>query len=245
MAKVVVPHDLDNDGKISERERATAILGNSVMERYKDRDPIPSKRTKEKHREMDYHMNRAGVAKHHLDMFEHDEDEVIVAEIRKHPIGLFAIWTATAIAIGLIWVATAALTYNSDDVAGSANISTSNLTNAGIGIGVCLTLLALTFGYIAAFLYVNNRIIVTSEKLVQIRYFSLFNRKVSSLSIGDVQDTTVQKKGFLPMIFNYGTLEVETSGEQDNFTFPMAVNAEENAKIVVRCHEENLKQYGN
>jgi hypothetical protein len=190
-------------------------------------------------------INQAGVDKRYLDLFEHDPDEVIIADIHKHWIGLVGIWLVTVLSIVVIWLLASAASIYRDSVSESVHMAPSDITVAAIGLGVILTVLALLFGYVAAFLYVNNRIICTSEKMVQIRYFSLFNRKVSQLSIGDVQDVTARKNGILATIFGFGKISIETAGEQDNYEFPLAEDAEEYCKIMVQAHEENLHKYGN
>ena len=98
---------------------------------------------------------------------------------------------------------------------------------------------------ISAILYVNNVILVTTEKIAQILYFSLFNRKISQLSIGDVQDVSVSQNGIFPHLFNYGTLVIETAGEQQNYTFTFVPKPYQSSQAVVGAHEENLKLYGN
>jgi hypothetical protein len=63
--------------------------------------------------------------------------------------------------------------------------------------------------------------------------------------MGDVQDVTARRTGLLPTLFGFGKITIETAGEQDNYEFPMAVNADDNSKLIVQCHEENLHKYGN
>ena len=87
--------------------------------------------------------------------------------------------------------------------------------------------------------------IVTSEKLAQLLNPSLFNRKISQLSIGDVQDVSVHQNGIFPHIFDYGTVVIETAGEQQNYTFTFAPEPYKCAQAMVNAHEENLKLYGN
>lgn len=98
---------------------------------------------------------------------------------------------------------------------------------------------------IAAVIYNNSVVFVTSEKIVQVLYISLFNRKISQLGIGDVQDVTVQQVGIFPRIFNYGTLVVETAGEQQNYTFTYTPRPYESAKAIVGAHEKDVAAHGN
>jgi len=244
--------DLNGDGKIDAREKAASMLGTEATEHADE--PVSKKKKRTSFVKANSPKgnsgsrtanNRAGVSEHYLEMFENDPDEVIVAEIKKHPIGLVFIWTVTALLVIGIWAVVGLISWRHSDVATSVSFSEHDLTVASTAIALCLSAFALIGGYISAFLYANNRMIVTNEKIVQIRYFTLFSRKVTSLSMGHVQDVTATQAGLFPILFGYGKIVIETAGEQDNYEFTMAVRATENSKIIVQCHEENLHEYGN
>lgn len=61
--------------------------------------------------------------------------------------------------------------------------------------------------------------IITNERLVFIELKGLFNRKVSSVHFRNVQDVSVEVKGVLPTLLNYGNLQVQTAGEFNEFIF--------------------------
>jgi len=174
-------------------------------------------------------------------MIEFDENERLVTEIRKHPVGLLFIYiggtiiTLTLVAIALV---TAALMQSE-----SADIA--SIGPAIIAFGIVLAVFSLIITTIEAYLYRSNVILVTTEKISQLVYHSLFNRKISQLSIGDVQDVTVRQEGIIAHIFNYGTLVIETAGEQQNYNFTFVPDPYKASKSIVGSHEENLKQYGN
>lgn len=175
---------------------------------------------------------------------EFDANEQLVTEIRKHPFGLFLVLlvggfvTLTILGVAVL---TGLVDLNSAVGQGDPNAL------KGVIVLLCLLLAvgAVIGTAIAVFLYVNNVIFVTSEKIAQVLYISLFNRKISQLSIGDVQDVTVTQKGIFAHIFNYGTLVVETAGEQQNYTFTFVPDPYQNSKLIVGAHETNLKAYGN
>jgi len=72
-------------------------------------------------------------------------------------------------------------------------------------------------------------------------YKTIFDRKISQLGIGDVQDVTVTQKGIFARIFNYGTLVIETAGEQVNYIFTYTPRPYETAKQIVGSHENIVK----
>jgi uncharacterized membrane protein YdbT with pleckstrin-like domain len=189
----------------------------------------------------------SATGKKYFHLIEFDKDEQLVAEIRKHPFGLFFIYL-TGIGISLVM----AILFG---ILGLSGILTSGLDGTGapssslqsimILLGMFLIFGVLAVMTIQAILYSNNVIFVTSEKIAQILYINLFNKKISQLSIGDVQDVTVTQKGILAHIFNYGTLVIETAGEQQNYNFTYIPEPYKNSKLIVGAHERNLVQFGN
>lgn len=176
---------------------------------------------------------------------EFDEDEELIGEIRKHPFGLLVIDVIGFAITFLLAVIPIALALNLDFFQLDGSPNSSAFSGLLIFIGVVLAVLSIVATLISAMLYRNNVIYVTNEKIAQVLYTSLFNRKMSQLSIGDVQDVTVTQKGIFSRIFNYGTLVIETAGEQQNYTFTYVPSPYESARLLVGSHEQNLKKYGN
>ena len=180
----------------------------------------------------------------HFDLIEFDANEKLVTEIRKDPVGLFFI-ILTGTFIGTVLLIVMAVVAGSDL---NSLFETSNANGAKAILTFVFFLLIILTGigtFIGAWLYKSNVIYVTSEKIAQVVYTSLFHRKISQLSIGDVQDVTVSQNGILAHIFKYGTLVVETSGEQQNYNFSFVPEPYPVSKDIVGAHEENLKLYGN
>ncbi len=178
-------------------------------------------------------------------LIEFDEDEKLLCEVRKHWFGLFLIYlTGTFIAVVLMGLSLGAILMDSN-TSTEMGFELSALQLPIIFACFLATILVLIGTAIGAYLYKSNVIIVTSEKLAQLLNVSLFKRKVSQLSIGDIQDVSVRQNGLLAHLFKYGTIIIETSGEQQNYTFTFATHPYETTKTIVNAHEENLKLYGN
>lgn len=178
-------------------------------------------------------------------MIEFDPDENLLGEIRKHPFGLFVIFlTGGLIALALLLCLMILPLLLTEDPIG-LGIDIVSIRSVLVGLGFLLTVLALIMTAIAAYLYQSNIVIITSEKITQLLYKTIFDRKISQLSIGDVQDVTIKQIGIFARIFNYGTLVIETAGEQQNYTFTYTPSPYETGKLIVGSHEENLKKYGN
>ncbi|HTE22152.1 MAG TPA: PH domain-containing protein [Candidatus Limnocylindria bacterium] len=178
-------------------------------------------------------------------LIELDADEKLLFEVRKHWWGLFQIYfigsfvTAVLLAIAL----TAAAITEDTDLGTGADLTT--LRMPVIAICFLLAVFVTIVTAIAAYLYRSNVVLVTTEKVVQVLNPSLFNRKISQLSIGDVQDVSVHQRGIFPHLLRYGTVVIETAGEQQNYNFTYTPEPYDASKVIVNAHEENLKLYGN
>ncbi len=189
--------------------------------------------------------NLSSRAKKFFDMIEFDQNEQLIWEIRKHPFGLFIIYFAGAAISAIIFtfLVLGPALFSKDFL--GLGIDLGSLRAILIAIGFLLTVGGLVGTSIGAYLYQANVVLVTSEKIAQLLYTSLFDRKISQLSIGDVQDVSIQQKGIFARMFNYGTLIIETAGEQNNYVFSYTPQPYETGKAIVNSHEENLKAYGN
>jgi hypothetical protein len=173
---------------------------------------------------------------------EFDEDEELVMEIRKHPFGLLGVYLiGIFVALAIIGVMIGLSLFLRDE---SFNDISFIRTLVPL-VGGVLALLTLVMTGIGAYIYQSNVIFITSEKIAQVLYTNIIDRKISQLSIGDVQDVTVSQNGIFSRIFNYGTLVIETAGEQQNYTFTFVPKPYENSQAIVGAHERNLRQFGN
>ena len=89
-----------------------------------------------------------------------------------------------------------------------------------------------------AYLFRMDSLIVTTDKIAQIEYKTIFDRKVVQLSIERVQDVTVSQIGILPRIFKYGTITIDTAGENEDCIFSFAPNPYENSRMIMDIHEK-------
>jgi uncharacterized membrane protein YdbT with pleckstrin-like domain len=72
---------------------------------------------------------------------------------------------------------------------------------------------------------------------VQIIQRSLFNKKVSRLSMSNVEDVNAEQKGIIASMLGYGTLTVQTAGEEDNFVFSFCPNPNFYAEKILEARQ--------
>jgi hypothetical protein len=59
--------------------------------------------------------------------------------------------------------------------------------------------------------------VVTTTRIVDIRQIGFFRRHVSSFLLGHIQNVTTEVNGFLATLFDFGTIRVETAGQDEHF----------------------------
>ena len=184
-------------------------------------------------------------ARKFFNLIEFDENEQLICEIRKHPIGLIIIYVSGFLIASILFITlVGGALFLRDDVLGPG-MELGAARSVMVLLGGLLSLLALAITAIGGYLYKSNVVIITSEKIAQILYRTIFDRKISQLSIGDVQDVTVTQKGIVARFFDYGTIVIETAGEQQNYTFSYAPQPYQCAKDIIGAHERDVAKHGN
>jgi hypothetical protein len=159
-------------------------------------------------------------------------DEQTICEVKRHPIGLVGIYVMT----GLLMIVLAVLAFIV-----APNVITSASRSEVIIIGLLVFLVvgtvALGFVFIAHKVYWGNSWVVTSDSITEITQTSLFDKQSSQLSLGNLEDVTVEQNGILPRMLNYGLVRVETAGERSKFVFPFCPNPSYYAKQILAARE--------
>lgn len=161
-------------------------------------------------------------------------DDVIYFHIKRHPIGLIYMYFITLVAVGVslavaVWATNEVYDLTSDQL----TIATVLLLGV---VGLVFIML-----FIQTIVYWSNTLTLTNEEIRQNLQNTLFSRKISTLGLANVEDVTVIQNGFLETFFNYGTLRIETAGEQSNFNFAYCGNPPECARKVMSARELYLE----
>lgn len=163
------------------------------------------------------------------DLLEPGEQLVVI--VRKHPIGIAAIYVEAL--VGLLAVFGLLLAVAPDFFNTLPNQAYTILVSVIIfGLAVLIFFL-----FVATYVYRQSRLLVTDRSLVQILQKSLFIRKISRLSMSNVEDVTAEERGILSTILNYGTVIVQTAGTMDNFIFPYCPNPAKYADQIIEARQ--------
>lgn len=115
-------------------------------------------------------------------------------------------------------------------------ISSVGLSGVSAGTGFVVV----AFWYLGTFTYAFlnflywyfNVYLVTNERIIDTDWYSVVVRKVSSTPIAKIQDVSASQVGVFSGIFNYGDVQVQTAGEEENFEFTSVPNPQEVAKQI-------------
>lgn len=142
---------------------------------------------------------------------EQEEDEQIILLLRAH------------IITNLPWIITTLILLIVPLILFPLLAAIGVLPTLGVGLGFIITI----FWYLGTFTYALlsflywyfNVYIVTDERIVDVDWYSIVYRKVSSCQISKVQDVSASQVGALSGIFDFGNVDIQTAAELDNFTF--------------------------
>lgn len=166
------------------------------------------------------------------------DDEVLVADIRRHPFGLFLIYVQTFVALGL---SLAIILFLLPSI---VDINSAFMASLASAFALFIIVLGGLFLVLATRIYRGNQLIVSDKNITQVLQIGLFDRKVSELSLGNVEDVTAQQRGIFPTLFNYGVVIIETAGEQNNFTFRYCPNPNAYAKAISDVRINHIEKRG-
>jgi uncharacterized membrane protein YdbT with pleckstrin-like domain len=153
-----------------------------------------------------------------MEEFELEPGEHIMKEVRKHWLVFLGMLLPYILLALLPLVLPGAFAYAArlypallEAVAGLT------LATPWVRIVVGIWWLMLWIGAFTAFTsYFLNVWVITNHRIVKIRQYQFFNRKVSSFLLMRVQDVTTETYGILSDIFGYGCVQVETAGTASN-----------------------------
>jgi uncharacterized membrane protein YdbT with pleckstrin-like domain len=176
----------------------------------------------------------AGVSKNRKeDMLEPGEN--VLRVVRRSSVGLAGIYIVAIIAAAAI--VTLVITISPSTFEASGSQESGSLT-AIFGIAALLLVLIL---FTVTYIYRQSKLLVTDRSLVQIMQKTLFIRKVSRLSMSNVEDVSEEQRGLLASIFNFGTLTVQTAGARDNFVFSLCPNPTALADRIIEARQAYAK----
>lgn len=152
-------------------------------------------------------------------------EEYVVVEVRRHPIGLVAIWLFVGV---MVFVVLALLIMYSLNI---ATIEATLLPGTVLPTAATvfpIVLIAIAFmalgGIVATIVYQGNKFYLTNEAVFQFLQTGLLTTKTQVINLINVEDASHDQVGILQQLLNYGTLRLSTQGEETIYRFMFVAN---------------------
>jgi uncharacterized membrane protein YdbT with pleckstrin-like domain len=160
------------------------------------------------------------------------EKERVLSIVHKHPAYLIFLFVVTLAVYLLVVVISLVL------VPAAFKNDTGAVYRIVAYVAMFLAVLIGLIFVIASFLYSQTKIIISSENLIQVLQQDLLHSRTSRLALTDIEDVTAEQHGFLATLLGYGTLTIETAGEQANFVFSFCPRPNYIAKALIDAKEQ-------
>ena len=137
-----------------------------------------------------------------------DENEKIILVLRQHPV--------TQLKSTLTLILTAIIIPFLLSSSGFFDSLPYKYTVAASFFGVVIILGLFSRAFL---LWFFNVYIITDERIIDVDFNSMIYKNISSAKIENIEDITTQTLGTMSSIFDYGTILLQTAGEETEFEF--------------------------
>ena len=217
-------------------------LGDVAMGEPIDQPTAPVQSTSSQSPKLDITIdNRADVPDEFLHMFEHDMGESVLKQAVRHPYGVYAIYSVVALVVIIVALMVGFLSADSAAVFGTELSANAKLFM--VFSGVIIFIIAGIGGVLSAYVYQKSRIILTSQKIVFIKYNSVFSRKISQLNLDEISDVNISQPTIIDRIIKTGTITIETAGETATYPLTWVINPYDFANAAVQVRELVQSKY--
>ncbi len=152
----------------------------------------------------------------HPEITDLADNEFVIIEIKRHPIVPRLIWGLSL--FFLVIITSLWLIFASTNTAPS-RIMGFDLNFSGIFafIIILLDMLLVLIAYISAKIYKNNKMFITSERVIQFQQRSLFDEKIQSIDLDGVEDVSSHQVGMVASLLNFGNVRLSTIGDETTY----------------------------
>jgi hypothetical protein len=82
--------------------------------------------------------------------------------------------------------------------------------------------------------------LITSKRVIDIEQKGFFHREVSTFRIERIQDITVEVKGIIATLFNFGNIHVQTAGESQEFIIKGIPRPKEVKEVILKLSDKTV-----
>jgi Bacterial PH domain len=144
------------------------------------------------------------------------DGEYVIVAVRRHPIGL-----AGPLGVAVLLIAIAfSLLFNFDLVAQRLQLSGAAADPAMMILPALLFIILVCLGtYIAYYVYINNKLYMTNECVIEFKQSGLFNHSEHSISLSSIEDASYTQTNLVQQLIGYGSIRLSTVGDETTYKF--------------------------
>jgi uncharacterized membrane protein YdbT with pleckstrin-like domain len=170
-------------------------------------------------------MKRHEASKRRYPSLNLSEGEVVILNIKRHPIGLLMPLAAGGVVI-MALIAVLILYPPEPELFGLPSFALASLI-----MGLIMSLIGIGT-LVAVWVYLQNQFFMTNESVIQEIQHSLFSRREQTVSLGSIEDASYKKTGILQTMLDYGTIRLSTEGEETTYRFHYVTNPRQQVAII-------------
>jgi uncharacterized membrane protein YdbT with pleckstrin-like domain len=156
------------------------------------------------------------------------EAEFVISAVRRHPIGLLLPIGITIFLVAFV----ASMMINSSLIVSSLGLLNPPSMDVVFLIGTLFMALFLIGGYIAVWVYMNNKFFLTNESVIQEIQTSLFSRHEQTVSLANIEDASFRQQGIIQTMLNYGSIRLSTEGDETTYRFNYVTDPKQQIAIL-------------
>ena len=103
-------------------------------------------------------------------------------------------------------------------------------------------LITFAFAFEKAITWYFNVYIITDERVIDIDFNNLLNKRFSEAKLDAIQDVTSQVTGVAQTMLNYGTIFIQTASEVPEIQFENAPNPQKIIKVLQQLRQEEEQE---
>ncbi|MEI7818685.1 MAG: PH domain-containing protein [bacterium] len=169
-----------------------------------------------------------------------DDDEIVQRVVYKHGFSVLPFVGVSVmlffLGLYLVYAGAAGVSFFPETT--FAGFKTNPLPFPISVLGILFVFLSIFMWMASIFIWRQNMMVLTNENVVDIDQSGLFQKRISTLRLSRVQDISVKVKGPIQTIFRYGTVTIQSAGENKLFEFDYVPDPYEVKSYMVKLFEE-------
>lgn len=164
----------------------------------------------------------------HFPFLNLSDQEFVISAVRRHPIGLAVPVLVTGFLLALVFAGL----FNYEAIMATLMVAQPPSYGSVLIAGGLFALLIALGGYIAIWVYMNNKFFLTNESVIQEIQTSLLARHEQTVSLANIEDASYQQHGLIQTLLDYGSIRLSTEGDETTYRFQYVSNPKRQIAIL-------------